>query len=150
LCCDLVVATDRAFFACPELPLGVLPNTGLAKLPQVIGTRRAAELVLLRRRVTAREGYHLGLVNAVVPAGTEVEVALRFATSIVSEAPPTSIAEAKRSLRHHGAIDWDEVRDVLVRLDAEEWHEGLQAFVEKRPPSYDRFWTRRRTVNAGS
>ena len=55
LCCDLVVAADSAFFQLPELGLGVIPNTGLARLAQIIGLRRALDVILTRRRVGAAE-----------------------------------------------------------------------------------------------
>ena len=143
LCADLVVAAEQASFAMPEVGLGVVPNTGLGKLPRLVGARKALELALTRRRLTAAEALVLGLVNSVVPEATLLEAAVALARDVVTGAPPTAIAVAKESLNRHLACDWQEIASALRRLDPKEWKEGLGAFLERRPARYDRFWSAR-------
>lgn len=142
LACDLVVASREASFAAPEIGHGVVPNTALARLAPIIGTRRALELVLTGRKLSAEEAGALGLVNALVPNGGLIEAAVALAGEIVAAASPGAIAAAKESLRRHQATDWGEVRASLARIPPAEWREGLTAFIEKRRPDYERFWVR--------
>ena len=141
LSCDLIVASPEAFFALPEIGHGVIPNTALAKLAPLVGRRRALELILTRRRITAEEALSLDLINRIVPREDALAAAVSMAAEIVSGAAPAAIASVKESLRRHARTDWDEVRESLSRLPAEQWQEGLGAFVERRKPDYERFWT---------
>ncbi|MGN6770418.1 MAG: enoyl-CoA hydratase/isomerase family protein [Rhizobiaceae bacterium] len=140
LYCDLVFAVEKAVFALPELGLGVIPNTGLPRLCNLIGTRRALELVVSRRKLSAEEALSLGLVNRIVTDADVAAAAIEFAASTVSSVPPGALAEVKRSAWRAGAIDWQEARASLLRLPRAEWKEGLGAFVERRSPSYEQFW----------
>lgn len=140
MCCDLVVAGDNAWFALPELGVGVIPNTALARLPQLIGQRRAAELMLTRDRLSAAEAKALGLVNQLCAAGEELEAALGLAGRIAAGATPSALAVAKTHLRGHAPIDWDRVRSSLHEVDRAEWDEGLSAFTARRPFDHEKFW----------
>lgn len=140
LACDLAVASADASFALPEIGHGVVPNTALALLAAIVGRRRALELMLTRRRVSAEEALGLGLVNLLVPRTALVASAVALADSIVADAPPGAVAEIKRSLGGHAAIDWSEVDASLARLPASEWKEGLSAFTQRRKPNYQTFW----------
>jgi enoyl-CoA hydratase/carnithine racemase len=140
LCCDLVVAEESAWFSLPELSHGVIPNTGLARLQQIVGMRQAAEMIFTRRRIDVKEARACGLVNDVAGAGEALNHAIALAEQIVSRAPPGAIAAAKRNLQRHAKTDWDAVQSSLREVPAREWQEGLDSFSEKRPPDYARFW----------
>ncbi len=140
LSCDLAVAADNAWFAAPEAGLGVIPNTALARLTAIVGRRRALEIMLTRRRVTAQEALALGLVNEVTAPEAVVEAALALARRITDEAPPAALAAIKEGVDRHRPTDWDEVRASVGRLPADQWQEGLGAFAEKRKPDYTAFW----------
>jgi enoyl-CoA hydratase/carnithine racemase len=140
LSCDLAVAADDAWFAAPEVGLGVIPNTALARLTAIVGRRRALEIMMTRRRVAAAEALTLGLVNEVVPPAEVVAAAVALANRITTEAPPAALAAIKHGVDHHLRTDWQEVRASVGRLPQAEWQEGLGAFVEKRRPDYERFW----------
>ena len=139
LSCDLVLASDKARFGLPELGLGLLPRTALARLPEIVGRRKALELILTRQRLNAAEAVALGLVNRVVDSAGILEAALKLAAEIVS-APPAAIAAAKRKLGRVSPDDWEAIHGLLAHLDPAEWREGLSAFAQKRPPDYERFW----------
>jgi enoyl-CoA hydratase/carnithine racemase len=141
LACDLVVASAEAFFALPELGVGVIPNTAAARLQKIVGSRVALELILTRRRLTGAEAAKLGLVNKVVDAPVDVVAeAVALATQIVSQAGPGAIAAAKRAHHGHAPTDWERVRATLTDVPRPEWQEGLDAFAEKRAPDFNRFW----------
>jgi enoyl-CoA hydratase/carnithine racemase len=135
--CDLVIAETATTFRLPEIALGVLPNTALARLPAMIGMRRAAELILTRRVWTADEARACGFVTSVVSREDLVPAAIKLAGSIVRGAPPTVIAGVKAALR---ADDWAKADGFLELMDSAEWREGTSAFAEKRKPDYERFW----------
>jgi enoyl-CoA hydratase len=66
LACDMIVASDRAELGQPEILLGIIPGGGgTQRLARAIGKQRAMELVLTGRRISALEGYEMGLVNKV-------------------------------------------------------------------------------------
>jgi enoyl-CoA hydratase/carnithine racemase len=142
LCADLVVAGQDAWFALPELGHGVIPNTGVAALQRIVGLRRACDLVLTRRRVHAEEAFGLGLVTRIAPAGEARNEALAMAHAIVDAAPPGAIAAAKANLRAHAAMDWAQVLRAPLEVPKAEWQEGLDAFTQRRPADYTRFWER--------
>jgi enoyl-CoA hydratase/carnithine racemase len=141
LSCDLVLASDKARFALPELGLGLLPRTALVRLPEIVGRRKALELILTRHRLSAEEALAIGLVNRVVESAGLLDAAVALAEEIVS-APPGAIAAVKRTLGRVPPGDWEGLHGLLAHLDPAEWREGLTSFSEKRPPDYERFWAK--------
>jgi enoyl-CoA hydratase/carnithine racemase len=139
LSCDLALASEAAKFALPEISLGVIPNTGIARLPQIVGQRKALELMLMRRRIDAREAHALGLVNDVCAAEALTERAIAMADAICSACPPGAIAAVKHGVR--GESDWPRIRALLATMREPEWREGFSSFFEKRSPDYSRFWS---------
>ena len=140
LSCDLAVMGTESYFALPELGHGVIPNTALARLHRIVGTRRALELILTRRRLSAADALEWGLANRLVATADALSSAIELARSIVQSAPPGAISAAKRNLAHHSATDWARVLASPEDVPAAEWREGLRSFDERRKPSYDRFW----------
>ena len=65
--CDIVIASERARFGQPEIKLGVFPPVAALLLPQVIGDKRARELMLTGELIEAAEAARLGLVNYLLP-----------------------------------------------------------------------------------
>ena len=139
LSCDLVLASEKARFALPELGLGLIPRTALARLPEIVGRRKALELILTRRRLTADEAVAIGLVNQRVESAGLIDAAVKMAQEIIT-APPAAIAAVKRTLGRVPAGDWAAIHTLLSQLDPSEWREGLTAFAEKRTPDFERFW----------
>jgi crotonobetainyl-CoA hydratase len=141
LACDLLIAADHAEFAMPELPIGILPDSGgIQRLPRRLPYNIAMEMLLLGRRMTAAEAKHYGLVNAVVPKEKLVVTAREWAESIAGGAPLTiqALKEALKAVDGRGIREGFEVirsgrlptyERALVSEDAKE---GVQAFAEKR------------------
>jgi enoyl-CoA hydratase/carnithine racemase len=141
LVCDMVVATDDATFLLPEIGLGVIPNTAMARLPALVGLRIAKELILTRRRLSAVEAKDLGLVNRVVPKTGLLDQALALAASVVDSAPPGAITAVKAGMAP--GAHWSDVTALLGTMNSREWAEGFNAFLGKRKPDYEQFWAHR-------
>jgi enoyl-CoA hydratase len=85
LWCDLRVAGDGAVFGCFERRFGVpLVDGGTQRLPRLIGTSRALDMILTGRPVEADEAHQIGLADRVVPAGSAVTAAVEIASAIAS------------------------------------------------------------------
>lgn len=140
LASDLVVAEENAWFALPEVSRGVIPNTGLALLPAIVGTRQALHLVLTGKRLPAAEALQCGIVNELAGSGRAADQAVELAKRIVANAPPGALRAAKRHLHAHSAYDWERVISSVTDVPRAEWQEGLDAFTEKRPTEFGRLW----------
>jgi enoyl-CoA hydratase/carnithine racemase len=142
LCCDFIYAVRGAKLALPEASRGLMPGgMGTQNLGRAVGERRAKEMILSGRPVTAEEGYGYGLVNRVCEPGTVVEEALATAEAIAGNAP-LSVRQAKRSI-HYG-LDMDlltgyrfEIEAYNRLVDTDDRREGVRAFVEKRKPRFE-------------
>lgn len=142
LACDIIVADERAIFALPEVRVGLAALAGgVHRLPRAIGVQRAMGMILTGRRVTAAEGLALGFVNEVVPAGTALEAAKRWA-ALILEASPMSVRASKQAilqgLEHAGvaAASQASYPAVAEMVRSEDFVEGPRAFAEKRPPAW--------------
>jgi enoyl-CoA hydratase/carnithine racemase len=141
LCCDLRIASERALLGLPEVRLAVTPSTGgTQRLPRLIGTARAKELLLTGRVITAAEAERIGLVNEVVPAGQALSRAREIGEEI-AERGPLAVREVKALV--DGALDRDlgaghrEEVEASVRIFAtDDLLEGATAFLAKRAPEY--------------
>ena len=140
LACDLIIASEDAILALPEPTVGTAAiGGGLQRLPRQIGSKRALGMILTGRRITAREGYELGFVNAVVPGDQLMEETGKWVAQILSCAPLAVRASKDavyRSLDIPSLAHAIETRHESVRkmLHSEDYVEGSRAFAEKRPP----------------
>ncbi|MEV6985917.1 enoyl-CoA hydratase-related protein [Sphaerisporangium sp. NPDC051017] len=140
LACDLRVAADTASFQLSFVKVGLVPDAGSTwLLPRVVGTGRAAEMMLSGRRVTADEALAWGLVNEVIPA---VEVRERTVALAHSLAALSSSVGAARHLLYRGLgsglndqLD-AEARAQGVAQHGPDFQEARNAFAEKRTPRF--------------
>ncbi|MCP3755518.1 enoyl-CoA hydratase/isomerase family protein [Streptomyces sp. TBY4] len=141
LACDVIVADETAVVGLPEVSVGVIPGGGGTQLlPRRVGAARAAELIFTARRVEAAEALDLGLVDSVVPAGTDREAALAMAAAMAANSP-VGLRAAKRALRLGHGMDLAaglEIEDAAWRTVAfsGDRAEGVAAFNEKRKPEW--------------
>lgn len=141
LACDYRVMADTALIGQPEIKLGLIPGWGgTQRLPRLIGPAAAKDLVLTGRLAKAEEALRLGLVNRVAPAGAVLDEALAYAAQFAG-APPVAVAFAKRAIRLGAGLDLPEANALEVTLFTEcfgtdDRHEGIAAFLEKRPPAF--------------
>jgi enoyl-CoA hydratase/carnithine racemase len=141
LACDMIVASEDAQFGQPEILLGIIPGGGgTQRLARVMGKQRAMELVLTGRRIDAGEAHRLGIVNQVAPSAGWLDAALELATVIASR-PPLAVRLGKQAVLAADETTLSaglesERRLFELAMATEDRVEGMNAFVEKRPPEF--------------
>jgi len=139
--CDLIVASETARFAQPEIKLGIMPGAGgTQRLARAIGPYRAMELILTGEPLSAQDAYAAGLVNRLVPPERCLEEALALA-HLIAQRPPLAVRLAREAVRHGFETSLREGleverRNYLLLFDTEDQKEGMAAFLEKRPPRF--------------
>lgn len=139
--CDLIIAADNAKFGIPEVKRGLAAAAGgLVKLPRQIPSRVAMELALTGEFISAQRAYELGLINAVVPAGTALDAARELAAKIAANGP-LAVAKSKQVVMEQS--DWSQAEmfskqnDIVMPVfTSEDAMEGATAFAEKRAPNW--------------
>lgn len=141
LACDFRVAGEKTVFGLPETGLGILPGAGgTQRLPRLIGASRAKEMILLGKRVSGAEAFSIGLANALVPDENVYQEAMRMARKLAGM-PRLAVEFAKRAVNAGTELGWDaghrqEHMCFSMLFSTEDQKEGMQAFLEKRPPAY--------------
>lgn len=138
---DIRLASPAATFGLPEPKRGLMADGGTtARLPRQIGWAAAMELLLTGRTVSAERALQLGLLNEVVPSGDLEDRATLWAMEIAANAPLAVQTTKEAVLRGLSAPDGltgafaVEARLGHRLLATEDVAEGLEAFVQKRPP----------------
>lgn len=140
LACDIIVAAESALFALPEPKVGwAALSGGIQRLPRAIGIKRAMDIILTGRTVSAAEGHALGFVSEVTPDGEALSAAKRWAAQIAACAPlaircSKGAAYAGLDMRLAEALDADSFPWVTPMMTSEDSIEGRTAFAEKRRP----------------
>lgn len=139
--CDFIIAADNARFGQPEVKVGTLPGAGgTQRLARAVGKAKAMDMCLTGRTMDAQEAERSGLVSRIVPTDKLLEEALSAASAIsassgmaamlnkeaVNRAFETTLAEGIQFER----------RLIHASFASEDQKEGMQAFVEKRKPSW--------------
>ena len=138
LMCDLVVASETAVFGQPEVKLGIIPGAGgTQRWARAAGKVRAMEAVLIGEPVRAVDAERMGLVNRVVPAGAQLEEALRLANAI-ADRPPLAVRLGKEAVNHAMEVGLTaglefERKLFYLLFASEDKREGMRAFLAKRP-----------------
>jgi crotonobetainyl-CoA hydratase len=139
--CDLVIACEEASFGLPEALVGRMPlDGGMTLLQRQIPYRQAMAMLLTGRRVSAREGLDMGLVNEVVPRA-ELDAAMQRWVNAVLACAPLSLQAIKQVVRRTATLSAAEAQALLLpalvtALQSEDAHEGVRAFQEKRQPCW--------------
>lgn len=139
--CDLIIAADNAKFGQPELKLGVPPGAGGTQcLPRTIGKYKAMDLLLTTRTLGALEAEQAGLVSRVVPLA-ELNAVTREIAEKIASFPLETTMTIKECV--NAAFETDltqglrlERRVFFSAFGTTAQQEGMQAFLEKRPPNF--------------
>ncbi len=141
MACDMIIASETAKFGQPEINIGVIPGAGgTQRMARAVGKALAMEIVLNGRFLTADEALLHGLVNRVVPAELYLEEAIKFAAEIAARAPialrmgkEAVNAAYETSLQAGLAL---ERRLFYMLFATDDQREGMDAFINKRPPEW--------------
>ena len=139
--CDLVLMADNAFLLSPFTTISLVPDGGLNwTLVRQLGYRRAFQLSVESERISAERCVELGLANRAVPANELQSTALEWAETLAERAP-LSLAATKKVRRFAADHGWGDAYDMEAMLQgellgSEDNKEGIQAFLEKRAPTF--------------
>ena len=139
--CDIVLASERARFGQPEVQVGVLPPVAACTFPPQIGIRKALELTAVGMTIPAAEAHRIGLVNQLYPTDEFDERVAVYLDELRKLSRPV-VRLAKRAvamntraqiLAHLDQVERLYLDELMQLSDA---HEGIAAFLEKRPPAW--------------
>ncbi|MBN1265701.1 MAG: enoyl-CoA hydratase/isomerase family protein [Anaerolineales bacterium] len=141
LACDMIVASESAKFGQPEITLGIMTGAGASqRLARTVGKAVTMEMVLNNRHLSAEEALGYGLVNRLTPVDTFFEEALALAKEIAARAPLALHSQKKAvTLAFDTTLPEGlaaERRLFFLLFSTLDQKEGMQAFLEKRPPSW--------------
>lgn len=141
LACDIRIAGKGATFGITSARIGTLAGAGgTQRLPRTVGRMHALALLFSADPIDTDEALRIGLINRVAPRGEALRAACDLAT-LYAQRAPLSLAFAKRAV-HQGlqmdlksAIEFEKslVTEIYGTADK---NEGIQAFLEKRPPRF--------------
>jgi 2-(1,2-epoxy-1,2-dihydrophenyl)acetyl-CoA isomerase len=138
---DVVVSADDATYSMGSSAIGLSADGGTSwYLPRLIGMRRAQELLLLNRRLTAAEALDWGLVTRVEPSDHVDEVAREVARRLAA-GPTVAIGELRRLLResHSSSLSQQlkhETESLVVSASSEDAAAGIEAFTLRQRPNF--------------
>ncbi|MBV7316808.1 enoyl-CoA hydratase [Shewanella sp. NIFS-20-20] len=141
LACDIRIAETQAILALPEASVGLLPCAGgTQNLTALVGEGWAKRMILCGERVTAERANTIGLVEQVVEKGQALDAAVAMALSVAKQSP-SSVAVCKQLIQAGRAMPRSQAlpieRELFIGLfDTEDQAEGVNAFLEKRPPQW--------------
>jgi enoyl-CoA hydratase/carnithine racemase len=142
--CDLVYASPDSRFQLPFVNLGLCPEAGSSvMLPELMGHRRAAELLLFGEPFSSGKALELGIINAVYPGGQLLEAATDKARQL-AEKPPSALRTTKALLKRSasGAVAEAMARETekfATLLQGPEAREAMMAFMQRRKPDFSKF-----------
>lgn len=137
--CDIVLASERAKFGQPEVQVGVFPPVAACVFPPQIGIKKAIELNALGATIDAKEAHRIGLVNQVFAVEEFDNKVNEYLAGIKKLSRPvvrlakraTSLVVRQQILEQLDATEAMYLGELMELQDA---HEGIAAFMEKRPP----------------
>jgi len=139
--CDVRFASDNSVFGQPETGLGLIPGGGgTQRLPRLVGTGIAKEIIYSARNVTAQRAYEIGLVNKLFPAATLMAEVRKFA-EMLAKKPPFALKMAKHAITYGQDMALDDAKVLEIECQSLCWStsdltEGVSAFLEKRRPTF--------------
>lgn len=139
--CDIRIASENATFGQPEVSLGITPGFGgTQRMPRLIGTSKAKELIFTGKIIKSQEAERIGLVNMVVPHNELILKSIEMANYIIKN---SSVAVGYSKSAINRGLETDIETGIMTEqnifglcfanLDQKE---GMEAFLEKRSPKF--------------
>ena len=141
LACDVRFVSSNAKLGLPEVSLGIIPGYGgTQRLPRLVGSGIALQMILQGDPIDAHEALRIGLVNAVFEPGELMQKCKDVANRMVMRGP-TALALAKQAVRRGAQMSMPDALTLEADLfgiisSTDEMKEGMAAFLEKRKPSW--------------
>lgn len=141
LACDLRILHEKALFGFPETDLGIFPGAGGSqRLPRLVGPHRARRFIIDATKFAAEDALREGLVDLV--AGDDFEEVVAGEARRLADRPTATIGLVKSAIDRglHLSIDDAmavEEQHVFANLDLHDAHEGIGAFLDKRPAQFE-------------
>jgi 2-oxoglutaroyl-CoA hydrolase len=142
MACDIRLATKDTVLALPEVSLGQIPGSGGSqRIARIAGLTRAADMMMLGRRIPAEEAYQWGLVTRVVEDGKALDAAIDDVVGKLNAQSALALKTIKRVL----ATTYDTSLSVGLEVEGHayeklregpDYKEGIAAFSEKRKPNF--------------
>ena len=139
--CDLVYSSEDAEWGFPEIKLGCFPPVACTALAALIGQKKAAELILTGRSITGREAAEIGLATRSL-GDKQLDSAVLASVSQLLRLSPAALSVTKKACYAWDSVHFDKglARSEKVYFDdlmkTHDAHEGIRAFLEKRPPKW--------------
>jgi enoyl-CoA hydratase/carnithine racemase len=138
--CDLAVAAEEATFGTPGVKIGLFCTTPMVALSRAIGRKRALQMLMTGKLISAETAADWGLINTVVPAD-QLESAARDLALSIASASSLTVALGKQAF--YTQIDLDQpkayayAKEVMsMNAMAADAQEGMGAFLDKRQPAW--------------
>lgn len=141
LACDLVIAAESAKFNQAFIKIGLVPDCGgTFMLPRLVGLKRATQLMFTGDLITAAQAAEMGMINSVAADGELMSQVMAMAEKL-AQAPTAAIGQIKQLLEASAVNDYGSQLDNERKAQIEsgktkDFTEGVQAFLEKRPPRF--------------
>jgi len=141
LACHIRLASDNAKFGQPEVNLGVIPGFGgTQRLPRLVGTGRAYDLILTGNMIDANEAFRIGLVNGVYAIEELLAAAEKLARKIMSKGQIAVSLSLDTITNTNNLSEVDglkyEINLFAKSCSTKQFKEGTSAFLEKRSPNF--------------
>ncbi|KAA3617458.1 MAG: hypothetical protein D8M58_02200 [Calditrichaeota bacterium] len=138
--CDFVIADENAIFGYPEVKIGFVAAMVSVFLIKQIGERKARELLLTGKILSASEALECGLINKVIPE-SQIDKTIEQLIKDLEKNSPKAIQVTKEILSSFQYLENEKEIDRLAEINAsfrqtDEFYEGLSAFLEKRKPTW--------------
>lgn len=141
LACDLRVAGEGSSFAITSSKIGTVPGSGgTQRLPRIVGTANALEILFQADPIDAQHAFRIGLLNKLVPKGQALAKAKEM-VGVYATRAPLSLKLLKRAVYSGMQMSLDEAIEyesfiVTTIYQTKDRNEGISAFLEKRKASF--------------
>lgn len=150
LWCDMVISAEDGVFGQTGARVAACPTVGATQyIPRIVGERLAREMIFLARTFKAEEAVKVGLINKCVPKKDLMAETLKWCETIKGHSSQT-LRATKKSLNHESDdlySSWQHGMELLANIwGTEESLEGMNAFLEKRKPDFNKFRARNKAA----
>lgn len=141
LACDMRICTPNAKLGAPEANVGVICGFGgNLRLPRLIGSGRAKEMIMTAKMIDAEEAYRIGLVNHIAPEGELMDYVEKFCSQLINKSSIV-LELIKTGVNYGSEMDMRSAIQLdcamfAVAYSTEDRIEGMSAFLEKRKPQF--------------